>query len=195
MPQRSGVRPVRPDLLPKPVIFHDGRLVQKPTPLIALLIILWFPIGVPLSILRILIGSIFPISLTHYIISLLGCPITIKGSPPVDTKHSPDGRGVLFVLNHRTVADCATVSACLRHMTTTISYSVPKLTEFLSPIKTCRLTRHRTKDAKLIEQILNQGKYLVMCPEGLFNLNDILIIYFFLHFSIFLPLKSLNNFF
>ncbi|KAL2242643.1 glycerol-3-phosphate 2-O-acyltransferase 6-like [Sesamum indicum] len=166
VPSRPEVRPVRHDALPKPVIFHDGRLVQKPTPLMALLIILWFPIGIILSILRVLVGSLSPISLTYYIVNFMGCPITVKGTPPRGAKSSSTRRGVVFVCSHRTVLDAVFVSASLGRMTTTISYSVASFTEFLSPIKTSRLTRERTKDAQLINDILDQGRYLVMCPEG-----------------------------
>lgn len=160
VPGRPGIRAVRPESLAKPVIFHDGRLVKKPTPLIALLILVWFPIGIILSITRVLAGSLIPISISRYILYLLGCPIKPKGTPPA---HSS---GVVFVCSHRTVADAVVVSICLRRMTTTISYSVAGFTECLSPIKTSRLTRDRSEDAKLIQQILDGGKCLVMCPEG-----------------------------
>ncbi|GFP85771.1 glycerol-3-phosphate 2-o-acyltransferase 6 [Phtheirospermum japonicum] len=167
VPSRPGVRPVRPETLPKPVIFHDGRLVQKPTPLMALLIILWFPIGVVLCLLRVLIGSLTPISWLVLVMTLLGCPTRIKGTPLTDDQYSSGKKkGVVFVCSHRTVIDAVYTSACIGRMTTTISYSVPGLSEFLSPIKTARLTRDRTKDAALIEKILNEGRYLVMCPEG-----------------------------
>ncbi|KAL0366963.1 UNVERIFIED_CONTAM: Glycerol-3-phosphate acyltransferase RAM2 [Sesamum radiatum] len=166
VPSRPEVRPLRQDALPKPVIFHDGRLVQKPTPLMALLIILWFPIGVILSILRVLLGSLSPISSTYYVVNLMGCPLTVRGTSPRDAKSSSTGRGVVFVCSHRTVLDAVYVSAALGRMTTTISYSVASFTEFLSPIKTSRLTRERSKDAQLINDILDQGRYLVMCPEG-----------------------------
>ncbi|KAK4478190.1 hypothetical protein RD792_017473 [Penstemon davidsonii] len=166
VPSRPRVCPVRQDSLPKPLIFHDGRLVQKPTPLMSLLIIIWFPIGVLLSILRVLVGSMSPLSILYYTIQSTGCPVTIKGTPPLNPKRSLGKKGVVFVCSHRTVIDAVYVSACLGIMTTTISYSVPSSTEFLSPIKTARLTRDRVKDAKLIEGILNEGKCLVMCPEG-----------------------------
>ncbi|KAG8373163.1 hypothetical protein BUALT_Bualt12G0142500 [Buddleja alternifolia] len=166
VPSRSSVRPVRQDELPKPVIFHDGRLVEKPTPLMALLIILWFPIGILLSILRVLVVSLSPMSISYYTVQLFGSRITIKGAPPRIPKRSSGGKGVVFVCSHRTVIDAVYVSACLGRMTTTISYSISSLSEFLSPIKTSRLTRDRTKDAKLIDEILSEGKYLVMCPEG-----------------------------
>ncbi|KAL1536139.1 CAAX geranylgeranyltransferase alpha subunit [Salvia divinorum] len=162
VPQRPGTQPVRPETLPKPVIFHDGRLVQKPSPSQALLISLWLPFGIILSILRVFTFSMLPISVSRYIMYVLGCPVTTRGAP----KHFPGGKGVVFVCNHRTVLDAVVVSSCLHRMTTTISYSVATFTELLSPIKTSKLTRDRATDARLIEQILNQGKFLVMCPEG-----------------------------
>lgn len=166
MPSKARVQPLKPDMLPKPVIFHDGRLVQRPTPLVTLLIILWFPIGIVISVLRVLVGSLSPISKLRKIIYHLGCPIIIKGHPSFDPNESSTGKGVVFVCSHRTVIDAVCVSSCLRRMTTTISYSVPSFTEFLSPIKTSKLTRDRVKDAQLIEEILREGRYLVMCPEG-----------------------------
>ncbi|KAI3469756.1 hypothetical protein Pfo_026419 [Paulownia fortunei] len=166
VPSKPSVCAVKQDELPKPVIFHDGRLVQKPTPLMALLIILWFPIGVLLSILRVFIGSHTPISLFYYIIQLLGCSITVKGTPPRNAKNSPGRTGVAIVCSHRNVLDTLFVSAALRRATTSITYSVARLTEMLSPIRTCRLSRERAKDAQLIKDILEEGWDLVMCPEG-----------------------------
>ncbi|XP_057783478.1 glycerol-3-phosphate acyltransferase RAM2-like [Salvia miltiorrhiza] len=162
VPARPGTRPVRAETLPKPVIFHDGRLVQKPTLSRALLITLWLPFGIILSILRVFFLSLLPISIGHRYMILLGCSVTIRGAP----KHFSGGKGVVFVCNHRTVIDAAMVSGGLRRMTTTVSYSVARFTEIISPIKTSRLTRDRATDARLIQQILDQGKFLVMCPEG-----------------------------
>ncbi|KAL2230070.1 glycerol-3-phosphate 2-O-acyltransferase 6-like [Sesamum indicum] len=165
VPSEQRVRPVKQVELPKPVIFHDGRLVQKPSPLIALLIIVWFPIGVLLSVSRVLIGSNSPISLFYYIIQLTGCKILVKGTPPPNAKNSRR-TGVAFICSHKTVMDPLFVSAVLGRNTTCISYSVSRLTEFLSPIRNCRLTRERSKDAKIIKDILEEGWDLVMCPEG-----------------------------
>ncbi|KAL7081221.1 hypothetical protein ACP275_14G026300 [Erythranthe tilingii] len=144
VPARPGVRPVRKEALPKLVIFHDGRLVGKPTPLAALLIVLWFPIGVLLSLLRVFSCWLSDKSaLSYYIMNLLACPITIKGTAAAAGVR---GRGVVFVCSHRTALDAAVVSACLRRITTTtISYS---------------------SAAKLIgRKFLDEGKSLVMFPE------------------------------
>ncbi|XP_051129798.1 glycerol-3-phosphate acyltransferase RAM2-like [Andrographis paniculata] len=167
VPSSNGkIEPLKSNLLPKQVIFHDGRLVQKPTPLMALLILVWFPIGITVSICRVLVGSLSPISKLQKNIRPLGCPIVAKNLPSLGSDHSSRKKGVVFVCSHRTVLDAVCVSACLGRMTTTISYSVPSFTEFLSPIETAKLTRDRAKDAKLIERILNEGRDLVMCPEG-----------------------------
>ncbi|GER56949.1 glycerol-3-phosphate acyltransferase 3 [Striga asiatica] len=166
VPPRPRVQPVQPESLPKPVIFHDGRLVQKPTPLLALLIVLWFPIGLLLSITRVFIGSFCPLTWFKSVSALLGSTTAVKGTPPKLGPTSGRKKGVVFVCSHRTVLDAIYVSAALGRMTTTISYSVPGFTEFLSPIKTARLTRDRALDARLIETILREGRDLVMCPEG-----------------------------
>ncbi|KAL8048154.1 hypothetical protein ABFS82_07G045300 [Erythranthe guttata] len=163
VPSKSRIRPVKPDGLAKPVIFHDGRLVQKPTPLKALLIILWFPIAVPLSILRAIFGALSPLSLTYYIFHILGCPITIKGTPPPKAKNS---NGVAFVGSHRSLIDSVVVSAAIGRPTTSVSYSIARLTEIASPIKTRRLTRNRVHDAKIISNILKSGLDLIIFPEG-----------------------------
>lgn len=159
VPKRAGTRPVNPATLPKPVIFHDGRLVEKPTVLRSLIIVLWLPIGIILSIIRLFCLSVFPISMAYRTLNLLGCPITARGAPV-------GGGGTVFVCNHRTLADAVIISACLRRATTTITYSIAPFTEFISPIETARLTRRRDADARLIGKILDQGKLLVICPEG-----------------------------
>ncbi|PIN10154.1 Glycerol-3-phosphate 2-O-acyltransferase [Handroanthus impetiginosus] len=167
VPWKPGIRPVKPDELPNPVIFHDGRLVQTPTPFVTLLIILWFPIAVPLSIVRVFLGSLCSVSQFYYIVQLLGCQIKVKGTPPPNPVRHPQQKGFAIVCSHRNVLDPLFVSAVLRHRPTTcVTYSVSKFTEFVAIVRTCRLTRDRSKDAKLIRDILEQGRDLVVCPEG-----------------------------
>lgn len=94
--QQVEVRP------PKPVIFHDGGLMKRPTPANALIILLWFPFGIILSVRSFSqCGS--------YLMSF--CRVTVKGKPPPKAGNS---RGVLFVCNHRrTMIDPLVISYAL----------------------------------------------------------------------------------
>jgi hypothetical protein len=40
-----SLKPMPRGDLPRPVVFHDERFVQKPSPTLALLTVLWIPIG------------------------------------------------------------------------------------------------------------------------------------------------------
>ncbi|CAD5322716.1 unnamed protein product [Arabidopsis thaliana] len=83
------------ELQPVPVIFNDGRLVKRPTPATALLILIWIPFGMVLSPIRILSGFILPMWIRTHAMSILGCQIIVKGKPsqPREAVKS----GVLFV--------------------------------------------------------------------------------------------------
>lgn len=146
---------------PLPVIFHDGRLVKRPTASTALLILLWMPFGIVLAIIRILTGIIFPFWAIPYVSRLLGSKVIVKGKPPPSTPNS----GVLFVCTHRTLMDPVVLSSVLRRKIPALTYSISRLTEILSPIPTVRLTRTRHVDAQKIQRQLAKGD-LVVCPEG-----------------------------
>ncbi|CAI9092762.1 OLC1v1028089C1 [Oldenlandia corymbosa var. corymbosa] len=88
VPPKPEVKAVTNDKLPKPIVFHDGRLVQKPTPLMALLTILWIPIGFPLACLRIAAGSLLPMPLVYYAFWALGVRVYVKGTPPPPNRMS-----------------------------------------------------------------------------------------------------------
>ena len=115
MPPWPEVKPVTMDKLPKQIIFHDGRLVQTPTPLIALLTILWIPIGFLLACLRIAASALLPKPLVYYALMALGIRVTIKGTPPPQAKKSRGQFGVLFVCSHRTRLDPIFLSIALGH--------------------------------------------------------------------------------
>ncbi|KAG0448560.1 hypothetical protein HPP92_027776 [Vanilla planifolia] len=144
----------------RPIVFHDGRLVQKPTPLRALLTVVWFPIGFLLACLRIAAGSLLPMPFVSPVLRLLGVRIIVKGNPP-----SASSSGVLFVCSHRTLLDPIFLSAALRRPVPALTYSVSRLSELLSPITTVRLSRNRSTDAATIRRLLATGD-LAICPEG-----------------------------
>ncbi|KAG0465768.1 hypothetical protein HPP92_019932 [Vanilla planifolia] len=144
----------------RPIVFHDGRLVQKPTPLRALLTVVWFPIGFLLACLRIAAGSLLPMPFVSPVLRLLGVRIIVKGNPP-----SASSSGVLFVCSHRTLLDPIFLSAALRRPVPALTYSVSRLSELLSPITTIRLSRNRSTDAATIRRLLATGD-LAICPEG-----------------------------
>ncbi|MBA0769166.1 hypothetical protein Gotri_017929, partial [Gossypium trilobum] len=101
VPAKPEVDPVSLNKLPKPVVFHDGRLVQKPTPFIALLIILWIPVGFLLACLRIAAGALLPMPLVYYAFWALGVRVYIKGNPPPPAKKSIGQTGTVRLSRDR----------------------------------------------------------------------------------------------
>ncbi|KAM0958198.1 hypothetical protein ACFX13_023939 [Malus domestica] len=165
VPATPEVEAVSHDKLPKPIVFHDGRLAQKPSPLMALLIILWIPVGFLLACLRVAAGSLLPMHVVYYAFWALGVRVYIKGTPPPPAKKSTGQTGVLFICSHRTLLDPIFLSTALGRPIPAVTYSLSRLSELISPIKTVRLTRDRVKDANQIKELLEQGD-LVICPEG-----------------------------
>ncbi|GLJ40936.1 hypothetical protein SUGI_0846880 [Cryptomeria japonica] len=153
------------DLLPKPppVIFHDGRLVQRPTPLTALILLVYIPFGILLSTFRILAGFFLPIWAINQTTAYLGGKITVKGTPPPPSKSKTSG--VLYVCTHRTLLDPVILSITLKRRIPAVTYSISRVSELLSPIPTVPLSRERERDAANIRKLLQKGD-LVVCPEG-----------------------------
>ncbi|XP_068644843.1 glycerol-3-phosphate acyltransferase 5-like [Aristolochia californica] len=148
---------------PIPVIFHDGRLVRRPTPSTSLLILLWLPIGILVAALRISVGLCLPMWFVPYMMHLFGGEVKVKGRPPPPPKGS--NGGVLFVCTHRTLMDPVVLAAVLGRKVPAVTYSISRLSEILSPIPTVRLTRDRKEDGQRIKRHLAKGD-LVLCPEG-----------------------------
>ncbi|GAU12369.1 hypothetical protein TSUD_253200 [Trifolium subterraneum] len=150
------------DKYPKPIIFHDGRLAFLPTPSATLYMFMWLPFGIFLAIYRMLIGIFMPYKLALELGVLSGIDLNIKGTVPTKTKQN---RGVLFVCTHRTLLDPVFLSTTLSKPLTAVTYSLSKVSEFIAPIKTVRLTRNRKQDGETMQKLLREGD-LVVCPEG-----------------------------
>ncbi|KAI3888449.1 hypothetical protein MKW92_019770 [Papaver armeniacum] len=174
---------------PKPLIFHDGRLALKPTPLNSLAVFMWLPLGFCLAIIRGIIGVTLPYRVAGPILALLGLrlnlsrPASPNSMPSSTTTNNQNQqneqndqntlqngqekkkKGVLYVCNHRTLLDPLYLSAALCTPITAVTYSLSRVSEILAPIKTVRLTRDRVKDANMMEKLLSQGD-LIVCPEG-----------------------------
>jgi 1-acyl-sn-glycerol-3-phosphate acyltransferase len=182
VPSNEAVERVPKSEYLKPLIFHDGRLVCRPTPLMSLAILLWTPIGFTLAVIRVFVGIGVPLWLAPLVAMLLGVSVTVKGIPPTyssssssssssatttsgDSSNGGRQRGVLFVCSHRTLLDPIFLSIAAGRQVSAVTYSISRLSEVLSPIRTVRLTRCRNKDALTMATLLNEGD-LAVCPEG-----------------------------
>ncbi|XP_074282589.1 glycerol-3-phosphate acyltransferase 7-like [Silene latifolia] len=151
---------------PRPVIFHDGRLAKKPKPSTALVIILWFPLGVLIGIIRIICALIIPMGVFPFEHIIAGTHFKVKGPVPSQRHNAAtSGGGVLFVCNHRTLVDPAIISHLLHRKITAVTYSLSRVSEVLAPFPTMRLTRNRLMDGEIMRKELEKGD-LVICPEG-----------------------------
>lgn len=160
---KSSTSSVMPrEKYPKPLIFHDGRLAFLPTPLATLTMFMWLPFGTIIAIYRVLIGIYLPYKLALLLGSWSGLNVQFKGCNSSRSNHQ---KGVLYVCTHRTLLDPVFLSTSLGKPLTAVTYSLSKMSEFIAPLKTVRLTRDRKQDGDTMQRLLSEGD-LVVCPEG-----------------------------
>ncbi|EHA8587591.1 glycerol-3-phosphate 2-O-acyltransferase 6-like [Cocos nucifera] len=171
IPPEENSSPLRRKNYPKPLMFHDGRLVAHPTPLDFLAVILWLPLGVLSAVSRILLGILLPYKMGLVASAVTGFRIRAqfpKAQHAINTPASvgtPSRRGTLYVCNHRTLLDPVMISTAIQRKLTAVTYSLSRFSEVISPIPTIRLTRDRFKDGATMRSLLGHGD-LVVCPEG-----------------------------
>lgn len=158
------------DKYPKPLIFHDGRLALRPTPLNTLAMFMWIPFGFSLAIIRAIVSLSLPYNMAIPILAFSGLRLNLSKpktsySSLSKPKEDKPNKGLLYVCNHRTLLDPLYLCFALKKNLTAVTYSLSRMSEILAPIRTVRLTRDRDEDANMMEKLLNQGD-LVVCPEG-----------------------------
>ncbi|KHN14142.1 Putative glycerol-3-phosphate acyltransferase 2 [Glycine soja] len=153
------------DKYPKPLIFHDGRLALKPTPLMTLAMLIWLPCGFILALIRITTALSLPYNISTPLLEFTGLRLTISRPKTTNKEDKFLLKGRLYACNHRTLLDPLYLSFTLSRDLVAVTYSLSRMSEILAPIKTVRLTRNRDEDAKTMKSLLKHGD-LVVCPEG-----------------------------
>ncbi|OEL33159.1 putative glycerol-3-phosphate acyltransferase 3 [Dichanthelium oligosanthes] len=149
---------------PKPLVFHDGRLAFLPTPLSAVAMFTWLPLGAVLAVVRLAIAMTLPYRYATALLAATGQSWRLRGALPPDSRGAT---GQLYACNHRTLIDPVYVSIALDRQVRAVSYSLSRVSDALSPIgRTVHLARDRARDGAAMARLLGRGDSVVVCPEG-----------------------------
>ncbi|KAJ0520503.1 putative glycerol-3-phosphate 1-O-acyltransferase [Helianthus annuus] len=162
--EKKAWRTLPRERYPKDLIFHDGRLAFRPEPLSMLVMFMWFPFAILLSVFRTIIALTMPYGALIPILAFTGMQLKLTNNNSISHDHKKH-KGRLYVCNHRTLLDPLYLSFGLKTPLTAVTYSLSRMSEILAPIKTVKLTRDRDQDAKTIDKMLKLGD-VVVCPEG-----------------------------
>ncbi|GMI77188.1 GLYCEROL-3-PHOSPHATE sn-2-ACYLTRANSFERASE 3 [Hibiscus trionum] len=118
----------------KQLIFHDGRLAFRPTPLKALPMFVWLPFGFLLHIIRIMVFTSVPYKFSIPLLAFSGLLNTVSTveSPVASVRSEEKLRGVLYVCNHRTLLDPIYIAIALMKSVSAVTYSLSRFSEMLS---------------------------------------------------------------
>ncbi|XWS42316.1 hypothetical protein CRYUN_Cryun16bG0003900 [Craigia yunnanensis] len=124
--RKTGMQALPRAKYPRPLIFHDGRLAFRPTPVATLFMFMWIPFGIFLLIVRATVFFVLPYKFSMSVLHFTGLKGTLiwPSSFPDRADDEPKQGDALH--------------SCF------------------APIKTVRLTRNREKDSKMIEKQLKQ---------------------------------------
>ncbi|KAJ6822378.1 glycerol-3-phosphate 2-O-acyltransferase 6 [Iris pallida] len=153
---------------PRPLIFHDGRLVKAPTALESVAVAVWLPPSILIAVSRVLVGTLLPFKLIPMACAATGLRIRAQfpnNSTTLAAGAATTSRRRLYVCSHRTLLDPVFISTALQRRVSAVTYSLSRLSELISPIPTTRLTRDRSRDDAAMRALLRRGD-LVVCPEG-----------------------------
>ncbi|KAK8564775.1 hypothetical protein V6N13_019929 [Hibiscus sabdariffa] len=126
---------------PRPLIFHDGRLALRPTPVATLFMFMWMPFGIFLLLVRAALFFLLPYKLSLLFLCFTGL------------------KGTLIISDDGCAADEVKKLAQVRppnRSLAAVTYSLSRVSELVAPMKTVRLTRNREKDSKMMEKQLKQ---------------------------------------
>ncbi|OAY80246.1 Glycerol-3-phosphate acyltransferase 1 [Ananas comosus] len=125
---------------PKPLIFHDGRLAFLPTPFAMTALLVFLPLGLTLSFIRIMLGVV-PYKFSYMIGAATGVRFRVAGQRKSMVGAAAAGRRARVRADAPDAAGPVMLSVALQRPVPAVTYSLSRVSELISPVRTVRLTR------------------------------------------------------